>query len=226
MRHICLSFTFLLHLTLSAQPHIHAETGRHGMHGMVLFSDGSALYASHLPMFHPPHDVQLILRIKLQNKQVESALVKVLSSQKDYWTLAPERFDLNFISENSKSGITRFKADLYRGHFERGGEKMFSQQMIVITKIVLKRVLTKAPVTNAQFIKISPSDAPYQFYVRIINGQPGIDQIFWLENSKHLPEQLSINTSSLLFDIKMLTDKLGIAQHDIQLYYQEMADLR
>ena len=66
-----------------------ATDTRHGLHGMLLFSDGDGLYASHLPMFHAPHDVQLIFRFTLADKKIESELVKALDANKPYWTLAP-----------------------------------------------------------------------------------------------------------------------------------------
>lgn len=35
----------------------------HGTHGMALFGGKDALYTSHLPMFHAPHDYQLVLQV-------------------------------------------------------------------------------------------------------------------------------------------------------------------
>jgi hypothetical protein len=35
------------------------------VHGMVLFGGKQAAYVSHLPMFHAPHDRQLILKVAL-----------------------------------------------------------------------------------------------------------------------------------------------------------------
>ena len=75
-------------ISMSYASDAHAKA-RHGLHGMLLFSDGDALYASHLPMFHAPHDVQLIFRFTLADKKIESELVKALDANKPYWTLAP-----------------------------------------------------------------------------------------------------------------------------------------
>ncbi len=58
----------------------HDEPARMGLHGMLLFGGLEGLYASHLPMFHTPHDVQLLLRIRLQdaalNQQIRSDLAR------------------------------------------------------------------------------------------------------------------------------------------------------
>ena len=47
----------------------HAETPVGG-HGMAVFGGREGLYASHLPMFHTPHDSQILLRFRRQQPPV------------------------------------------------------------------------------------------------------------------------------------------------------------
>ena len=49
---------------LAALPAARAETAVGG-HGMAVFGGRVGLYASHLPMFHTPHDSQIVLRFRL-----------------------------------------------------------------------------------------------------------------------------------------------------------------
>ena len=43
-----------------------AQADRPSVHGMLLFGKEN-LYASHLPMFHAPHDYQVIFKLNLSS---------------------------------------------------------------------------------------------------------------------------------------------------------------
>jgi hypothetical protein len=45
------------------QAQVPAPQHRMGVHGMVLFGSGPRLYASHIPMFHRPHDRQVVIAV-------------------------------------------------------------------------------------------------------------------------------------------------------------------
>ena len=202
------------------------QTQRFGLHGMLLFSDGNSLYASHLPMFHKPHDVQLILRFELKDSAKQKELVDALSIGNRYWTLAPEKFDLNLLAINSKDGIWYFKADLYKDHFERNGLLMFSEQTIVVKEVLLRNQLNPELPEQTIFNRLTPTDAKRQFFVRLIQGKPGIDQIFWMRSPTKLPNQFSLNTASHTLDLQSIASELGIKPKTINLYYEEQGDLR
>ena len=203
-----------------------SSEARHGMHGMLLFSDGEALYASHLPMFHAPHDVQLIIRFELGDNTVGSQLIKALDVGKPYWTLAPERFDLNRIGSSSQHGLWLFSADLYAGHFERKGKLTFASQAVLVKKVLIKNVLKTNKSNLTEFIRLTPDRAKRHFYARIIQGKPGVDQLFWLESKQTLPKQISIKTNKLTIETSDLAAKLGVSSENVHLYYQELGDLR
>ena len=40
-----------------------AKVGRHAVHGMIVFGGAGATYLTHIPMFRPPHDAQLVLEV-------------------------------------------------------------------------------------------------------------------------------------------------------------------
>ena len=62
---------FALVLTATAA---NAADATHGQHGMALFGGKEGLYASHLPLFHAPHDHQVILRVHVADPTTDAAL--------------------------------------------------------------------------------------------------------------------------------------------------------
>ena len=87
-------------------------------HGMLLFGN-KVTYASHLPMFHKPHNYQLIMKLSLSEAEGGSALT-AYQQEKDsgetFFTIMPEAMDLTKVIDKSK---TSFQALLFKGHFER-----------------------------------------------------------------------------------------------------------
>lgn len=149
---------------------------RFGLHGMLLFSDGVHLFASHLPMFHAPHDVQVVLRIEFADKHQQHALISELTKAPTvYWTLEPELFDLNRFSELHPLPLHEFKAKLYQGHFERGG------RLTGIANVRVQRVEWFYPL-HAHGSSISQFQLLVQqtqlcIYLYRINQQPSFDQL-------------------------------------------------
>ena len=81
-----------------ASTSIHADHKHHtrvGSHGMVLFTDGAELYASHLPLYYSPHDYQLIYTVVSQHKAKLIAYLQAGStSHGNMVTLLPENLIL------------------------------------------------------------------------------------------------------------------------------------
>jgi hypothetical protein len=108
------------------------ETGRDGSHGMVLFGD-RAVYVSHIPMLHEPHDVQLVARVKVT--RVDGKLPDGYADR--LYTINPERFRLDELLSGQRR---KFRADVHKGNFEDGGEKLGSAD-IEIESVVIRRPL-------------------------------------------------------------------------------------
>src|SRR5688572_10251895 len=84
------------------------------VHGMLLFG-AKKVYVSHLPMFHAPHDYQMIASLTLPAEIKSLYVADQATSGAEYYTLVPEKFELPTMVKTPKP----FKAVLYRGHFER-----------------------------------------------------------------------------------------------------------
>lgn len=123
-------FMLLSGIALKAQNH--HSTDKPSVHGMTLMGT-ETIYASHLPMFHSPHDYQIILELKFSKESKDKYLQeKKNNPQEVLYTLEPEVFVLPTMVHKTR----KFKANLYRGHFERGGVKFLENVEVVISKVI------------------------------------------------------------------------------------------
>lgn len=168
---ISLLFSFLLTTTnLFAQD-------RSAVHGMVVMGT-SQIYASHLPMFHSPHDYQIILELKFDQKSKEIYEKAYQASEKKFFTLEPEKFVLPDMLKKPKN----FKANLYEGHFERGGIKIAENVEISIVEVIYSQKLNaKLGLKTINFLVFG--NEKEQFMAHFITVKPDFDQIFSIQCS-------------------------------------------
>jgi hypothetical protein len=81
------------------------------VHGMLIFGKKNS-YALHLPLFHTPHDYQIILQLKLSLAAQQKFLKdQQLHPEFTAYTIEPKRFVLPDMIGRPKP----FKVNLYRG---------------------------------------------------------------------------------------------------------------
>lgn len=134
--------TFALAALLPA--FVRAETAMGG-HGMAVFGGREGLYASHLPMFHTPHDSQVVLRFHLADATADRALRDTLARTPKLWTFDPETFDLLRLQPGHAQPLREFSAKFFEGHFERGGKPQAKAQRVIVDKVLLFRRLDAQP---------------------------------------------------------------------------------
>ena len=151
----------------------HAANPTFGQHGMALFGGKDALYASHLPMFHAPHDYQVILRVHLLDAAQDQALRARLDGKTALWTVAPEDFELNRLAPAALTPLKQFKADMVEGHFEQGGKTVIAGATVVVDAVLLFRQLSPAPKTqaSARYLRVG------RYLVKEIDSRPDFDHI-------------------------------------------------
>ena len=159
-----------------------APAVRMGTHGMVLFGKGTQLYASHIPMFHPPHDVQLLLQVELPKE-----------ARRDYsdglYTLEPERFDLSALMAGA---LTQFRATLYQGNFEGGG-KVLRREVPVRVRRVLHATPLKAEAPALPRLRyLVVGQGREAFLVHALGRAPDFDQVLSASFTKPLPEGVHV----------------------------------
>lgn len=144
------------------------------IHGMLLFGQNKH-YASHLPMFHAPHDYQLIMELDMVNPPRSQTLesYELLKSQGEtLFTLVPQRMDLSKIISGE---IESFTANIYLGHFERGG-KSLGPVTINVAKIIFSKKLMHHEAEEKQEYIMFGTEGDY-YAAHIVKGAPSFDLI-------------------------------------------------
>jgi hypothetical protein len=161
---------------------------------MLLFGEGR-VYLSHLPLYRAPHDRQLVLAARLvasdsarragaPDPQAAYLADRRASGERVY-TIEPERFPLRMVAEAAVDVPARFRATVYRGHFERGGTPILRDVVVEVERAVVSRALRAAE-------RVDPDDAadvrlvlfgePDELYVaHRVAGAPSYDQVARVE---------------------------------------------
>lgn len=166
----------LLALALLAG-HANAADASYGEHGMALFGGKQGLYASHLPMFHAPHDYQVILQVHVADPATDAALRRRLDGKTALWTIAPDKFELSRLAPTSAAPLRQFKADLVLGHFEQGGKTQFAAATVVVDKVLRYRRLSPAQKTGADASYVQIGRGKQRYLVKRIDSRPDFDHI-------------------------------------------------
>ncbi len=196
------SITYIFKSVLAAlMALVMGETARAdapSVHGMLLFG-GHTTYASHLPMFHAPHDYQLILKLTLRNSTsagVIDSYVAAKKTSKDIFTLVPDVMDLTKVMDGSKK---TFAAEIYQGHFERGGVSLGSVT-VQVEKVLLSKKLDAhaVPLQNEYFVF---GESGEYFAAHLIRGKPNFDAIVAMTKPSVDDAQLPLNVQGPVFSI-------------------------
>jgi hypothetical protein len=146
----------------------HHQHDRPSTHGMLAFGS-SKIYLSHLPMFHSPHDYQLIVEAEVSNPKLYQQTLNKLAAD-EYMTILPERFSLTEMMESPHP----FKANLYHGHFERGGTDVGSMTFTIKKILYAKKFDGRKAQANEYFYFGEGSEI---FGAHIISAAPDFDHV-------------------------------------------------
>ena len=170
---LALAAALLAGSAAAASPH----GATYGTHGMALFGGNDALYASHLPMFHAPHDYQVLLQVRVADPKLDAALRQRLDGKTELWTINPDKFELNRLAPTAAAPLREFKADLVDGHFERGGQAQYAGITVVVDKVLMFRQLSPdaARRDSARYVQLGTGKQRY--LVKEIDSRPDFDHI-------------------------------------------------
>ncbi|MEP7703221.1 hypothetical protein [Paraglaciecola sp. 25GB23A] len=129
----CYLFSLLALATEEPAPLPPVDPKYMGEHPMVLVGNGSYVYASLLSKFTGIHQLQLIYDIDNKNLPLLN-----LVRDADLVTIKPKPFNLEHLLRGEKLTI---EADVYMGHFERGGLLTYKNVQIVFDKQLYLRKL-------------------------------------------------------------------------------------
>jgi hypothetical protein len=153
---------------------LQSTADRPALHGMLFFGS-KTLYASHLPMFHAPHNYQLLLEIKTNEPSslAMNAYRDWVQKGETLFTIAPEVMDLTELINGER---VTFKATLFKGHFERGGTPLGKIQ-IDVRKIVYSSKLNDSEQMPIREPYIIFGQKGEYFAAHLIQAKPSFDAI-------------------------------------------------
>lgn len=151
------------------------------VHGMVIFGKDK-IYLNHLPMWHNPHDYQVILEAKLTPEAHKTFKEHQEGAEKrKRYTFVPEEFSLpQKVRELSLIGA----ADIVAGHFEKPAEKpkeIVPQTPVELVKVIFFgriRKSTPAPKHARYFLFGSGSE---KFLAHVVTGAPNFEHLLQVE---------------------------------------------
>jgi hypothetical protein len=213
--------------TYAQHDHAAMPTDKASTHGMLIFGTNK-IYASHLPMFRTPHNYQIILELVLDKKAQQKFIAdQQQNPQYTTYTIEPEKFVLPDMI--AKKGT--FKANLYRGHFERGGIKIADSITIKIVEVVYFKKFDNnaAKQTEANFIVFGNSKE--QFAIHQISNKPDFEQILQVKTTISKLETILFSASNNPLGVSgnTVTTKMDGKDIDVILLkqlYLEFDDLR
>ena len=200
------------------------------VHGMLLMGT-SKIYASHLPMFHTPHDYQIILEIKLPKKLKEIYQQdRVKNSKETVYTLVPERFVL---PEKVHTKNATFKASIYRGHFERGGKEIIESIEVSIKKLIYYKKFdntVERPINLTYFLIGNKKE---QFLIHLVSKQPDFDEILSVSSDKKTIRKirkkgfvmLEVNEKDVRKPFSWKSDKFKVINSDENIFLRNSKQL-
>jgi hypothetical protein len=221
MKHIFILIFFVLSFTQTAQADPPA------VHGMLVLGE-KHVYLSHLPMFHSPHDYQVIFAVSLSGAALQTyRSAKRSAPQGTLFTIVPEPFALDQMIQSPRP----FQAMIYQGHFERGGTPITGWVPVSIDRVLFAKHLSPSEIrpSSATYILFG-ADSEY-FLAHLITGGPNFDQIIAAFLSQ--PPQLGTSTSVVFPGVSDLSPPsvgtLGATRSDLfsglSEIYRESGDL-
>lgn len=142
------------------------------IHGMLVVGT-DVVYLSHLPMFRSPHNYQLIFEVALPEAVLAGYRVDAAAHADQLYTLVPT---MRWVLPETIRGDASFVADLYRGHFERGGTPIRQGVRVAVKRIVQFRrfELGRTPEPE-QWIAFGRGSE--HFLAHRLEGPPDMDQV-------------------------------------------------
>lgn len=154
-----------------------------GVHGMLLFGE-KQLYLSHLPLYRGPHDWQIIVAARLlvdDRGPTAAYLADRAASGERVYTVEPERFHHAALNAAAAGVPVRFRATVYRGHFERGGTPILRNVVVEVTRVLEQRQLDAAEADAAEGSFLLFGTPGETYLAHRVAGSPDFDQVVAVE---------------------------------------------
>ncbi len=145
-----------------------------GVHGMVLMNKSSTIFAYHLPLYHKPHDVQLLYKL-----DVKDVALMQLVRDNDMVTIKPKPFNLQRLMRGEKVAL---EADVYTGHFERDGMLVYKNMPLNFAEQLYVRKLDDLkPSSKQQEYDVVSYRKNYKIYIHRLQQAPSFDHLIHID---------------------------------------------
>ncbi len=145
-----------------------------GFHGMALILAGDKVLASHMSLYAPPHDYQIVYEVTTSNthfKTIKSVLKKAANEQGQI-TILPTKFDLNLLINKKTPTLN---VTVFNGHFERGGKALFTTKLTFKKPLYVEKITTNKAHKNAfELIKLTEQQG---LVIHKIQSKPSYDSL-------------------------------------------------
>ena len=149
-------------------------------HTMVLFGE-KTLYLSHMPEFHPPHNEQVVVTVRLSKdgeKPEDDYRANRRSTGKVMYSLQLQAKHIDMLEPG-----TSFTANVHRDNVEAGGELLLPEVTVIVESVVhsaeLDPATPKDPDAGRRYLCFG--QAGEFFALHEITGAPNFDQIIEID---------------------------------------------
>jgi hypothetical protein len=118
----------------AARSAVHRAGDRVGTHGMAVFGRRGGYFLEHIPMYSPPHDEQLVMRVSLHT--AAGAPLDADLSDQGYSIQPAAAFSLDDLVLREHA---TFVGAIHRGNFEAGGPVIHPAVTVAIDEILVAR---------------------------------------------------------------------------------------
>lgn len=164
--------------------HHHEPNAEHpAVHGMLMVGKARVLM-SHLPMFHAPHDYQIILETSLSAPGFDPRQKYVgdrHATETLIYTWVPKPFVLSDLLK-AHPAPPAMVGTIFRGHFERGGIAITDDNVAARVECILysRRLVATDPASaDRRYVLFGNPSEP--FLAHLITRPPDFDQITAVE---------------------------------------------
>ena len=176
MKHILLFFILLSSAAHANTPQhdSHKTQSYNGFHGMALILAGDKVLASHMPLYAPPHNYQIVYEVTTDDthlKTIKNILNKAADEQEKI-TILPTKFDLNLLINKKTPTLN---VTVFNGHFERGGNALFTTKLTFKNQLYVEKITTNQAQKNVfALIKLTEQQG---LVIHKIQSKPSYDSL-------------------------------------------------
>jgi hypothetical protein len=166
--------------------------GHVGVHGMNLFGSGDAtskLYLSHIPLYDSPHNLQVIVEVKIASGVPDG---QAQFATRNFTVRPSSAFSLDDLAQGTLHSIT---GNVFMGNFESGGSQAFRSVKFDVQRVIFQHGLSNTMPSTSTLDYIAVGTPTQAFLVHVIDAAPNYEQIVHIKAPPML-DSLALETGT------------------------------